>query len=112
MKITRRTKLGFAYETAVMQSKGMGLPEIESPEQPEKIGTVRQLRDAIRNDRTFQAVATGGTYFKQCWFVKSDDGVWVKISPDQEVHPLDLLDKLYHPSKKYFVDSLDVETEV
>jgi hypothetical protein len=44
--------------------------EIETPKRPDYTGTVRQVQEAIREDRALAATVSGGAYTSQVWFYK------------------------------------------
>ena len=44
--------------------------EIETPKRPDYTGTVRQVQEAIREDRALAATVSGGAYHSRVWFYK------------------------------------------
>lgn len=65
-RISLRTRtLGWGYETT---PTGRGT-EIELPSGPDYVGTYCQIVRAIRADRAYQSIISGGTFSNTCWFV-------------------------------------------
>ena len=109
--ITRRSKLGFGYNTQPKNNDGY--PEIESTNMPDYVGTIKQVVNMIDIDKTFQSVKSGGTWYTTAWFVKIS-GHWYKLdfSNTWKV-PGQLLDKYPDGNGKwvYIDDSLDFDAE-
>ncbi len=80
----------------------------EGPREPEHTGTVRQVLDAIDNDRTYQVDRSGGTYLSESWFVKYNDR-WYPCEFKYE-GPSDLLRS--HKENGYIEYSADEITAV
>lgn len=76
IQINRWTKLGWEFSTNIGQNeKGW---YIEIPEKPYYIGTYNQVSEMIRNDKTFNSIKSGGTYYVYNWFVKVNNK-WIPI---------------------------------
>jgi len=102
IQITRKTKLGFGYTSACEQTEsGLRVCEVEKPDY---IGTIKQLQEAIENDKTL-ASWRGSTYYNTAWFVKIN-GEWTKIKWEYPTI-FDLIEKM--PEGRYWVDVVDVE---
>lgn len=61
---TRSRKWGFGYETRPYRNSTSIMP----PTKPDHTGTLRQVREAIENDRTFASFRSGGTFYSTRWF--------------------------------------------
>lgn len=72
---SRRKKWGWGYSTTPASRNGVA---IKPPSSPDYVGTIGQVQDAIRRDRGFQAMRSGGTYTNSAWFWDGlrISGVW------------------------------------
>ena len=74
--ITRRSIVGFGYTAGCVQGiQGLYVPQ---PDSPDHVGTIRQVCEAIDNDRTLQSFKSGGTVYSTEWFTKIS-GRWVRL---------------------------------
>ena len=63
--ITRKTRnLGWGWTT---QPTGRNAYEIETPTRPDYTGTIRQIREQIADDRSYNNL--GGAFSNTAWFV-------------------------------------------
>lgn len=104
--VTRKSKLGFGYTAGCIQGEhGLEVAEVTSPDYQ---GTIRQLDETIRNDRTLQSFKSGGTLYRTAWFVKIQ-GQWHKLIQDFRHETVsDLLEKY---ENKFFCHTVEVELE-
>lgn len=91
VQITRRSTVGFGYETSAKQTEH-GLRVIETTK-PYHTGTPRQVIEDIKNDRTYKSLQQG-TYYSTAWFVKVDKK-WRRLVDPQYVGIADLFQKNY-----------------
>lgn len=77
--ITRRSKLGWDYTTAVVGN------DIPKPEKPYYVGTYKSIRESIRQDRGFHSL--GGTFYSSAWFARVN-GAWRRIEDGSELSAL------------------------
>lgn len=71
VSLTRRSKLGWDYSTAVIGNS------VTVPEKPYFVGTFKSVSESIGSDRGFASL--GGTYYRTAWFVRVN-GQWRRIS--------------------------------
>lgn len=84
--ITRRSKVGFGYET---QPTGNDPWSILPTTSPNHTGTVKTVLRKIEQDKYFESLQSG-TYHTTAWFVRIG-GYWRKLSEDNWQSPADLL---------------------
>lgn len=84
--ITRRSKVGFGYNTSASQvwnkSQTQSFLQVDETTRPYHTGTILSVQQAIQNDRTFQGLRSG-TYYTSAWFVKIN-GQWRRIKDTNE----------------------------
>lgn len=88
IEINRWTMLGWEYSTGV-ENDDRGNWYIPQPDKPYYKGTYKQVCEAILQDRTFQSVKSGGTYYSRSWFVRHNNR-WYRIIENEkwEYHDL------------------------
>lgn len=79
--ITRKSKIGFGYTSAV-ENDERGNLKVCDVAAPKHTGTIGQVEKMISEDSTLKSFQ-GGTYYRWAWFVKID-GEWKKIQPSDE----------------------------
>jgi hypothetical protein len=90
-KITLRSKVGWEYSTTPSNDEN-GNWKIEPPEKPYFIGTIRTVTKMIQDDKNFQAMKSGGTYYNSRWFLRRNNK-WLAITdPDAGEKLADLYD--------------------
>ena len=102
--ITRKTKLGFGYSTAITEFDGDWY--IEKPEKPSLTGTITQVLGKIECDKNLQSL--NNTFHCIAWFVKVKGG-WRRIKKDQYPNHHDLLNKF--PDGEYEFNLIELEVE-
>lgn len=118
--ITRRSKVGFGYNTIASQvwnkSQTQSFLQVNETTRPDIVGTILTVEKEIQRDSTFQSLR-GGTYYTTAWFVKID-GKWRKIiDSDENKWKLNELtmenDRDYrdYTGRKYCSDAVVVEVE-
>lgn len=106
--ITRRSKVGFGYNTSITDDPDGW--HIEPPTVPEHVGTIRQVAEALEEDRTLKSLQST---FKVCaWFVRHK-GTWLRVKDGQFWHPRDLLMTIPKSwnSSGYIEDKITLEVE-
>lgn len=87
IKITRRSKVGFGYNSSCEQvwnnSMTQSWLQPMKTNKPDHVGTILQVEKSIEKDSTLRSFKSGGTYYSSSWFVKVD-GKWHKIVDDEE----------------------------
>lgn len=110
--ITRKSKVGFGYTSAV-ENDERGNLQVSETTRPDHTGTILQVGKAIESDRTL-ASFRHGTYYSTAWFVKVD-GRWMKIkNTDENMYELKNLSEKYENSfgeMTYGADAVTVEVE-
>jgi len=113
--ITRKSKVGFGYTSAV-ENDERGNLKVSATTAPDHVGTILQVQKSIESDRTLSSFRSG-TYYSTAWFVKID-GEWRKIkNTDENNYNLrDLTEKVPSYSygrdeMKYSADAVTVEVE-
>lgn len=86
VKITRRSTVGFGYETSAVQTEH-GLRVVET-ENPYHTGTPKQVLEDIKKDKTYKSLQQG-TYYTSAWFVKVNKK-WRRLVWDQWLSISDL----------------------
>jgi hypothetical protein len=113
IEITRRSKVGFGYTSAV-ENDEYGNLRVCAVTKPYHIGTILQVWNKIRSDRTLSSFRSGGTYYSTAWFVKRY-GKWYKIVNDPfNNYELEVLSCKYENSFGkwvYGANVVTVETE-
>lgn len=93
-KITLRSKVGWEYNTTPSNDEN-GNWKIEPPEKPYYVGTIRSVTKMIQDDRNFQAMKSGGTFYNSRWFLRRK-GKWLAIADINVGEKIgDLLDGWY-----------------
>lgn len=72
--VTRRTRnIGWAVNASPQQYWNESMTEshlgVPAPTQPEHTGTFASVTRKINNDRFYQSLKSGGTYYTTAWFV-------------------------------------------
>lgn len=101
--ITRRSKLGFGYTSCVFQTR-TGL-EVMPTTEPVHIGTVRQVSEAMANDKTLASYKSGGVSYSSAWFVWVNHE-WRRVYDGYPLYELSL-----EFNNKYYTDMVCVEIE-
>jgi hypothetical protein len=91
-KITRTTRIGFGWTTGIIP----GTTSVQDVTAPDYWGTIKTLQQKIANDRTYQLVRSGGTYYRTAMFVRVNGGDLVKLNTDS-----DAWDYLYYTDALY-----------
>lgn len=78
LKLTRRSKLGWNYET---MPTGQDAWSIELPEKPYYTGTYWTVCNAVAADNTYRSLRNG-TYYTTMWFARHK-GKWIAIVSDE-----------------------------
>ena len=85
--VTRRSKVGWGYNTACSQKwnkdQTSSYLAVDTTSYPDHTGTIKQVLAAIEDDRGFQSIRSGGTYYTEAWFVKHG-GKWHKVKNTDE----------------------------
>ena len=63
--VFRTRKFGWGWSCT---PTGRDAYEIQTPTHPDYTGTLRQIGEAKATDRTWQSMASGGTFTNQAWF--------------------------------------------
>jgi hypothetical protein len=110
--ITRKSKIGFGYTSAV-ENDDFGNLRVCSTTRPDHVGTILQVNKSIQSDRTL-ASFQGGTYYSTAWFVKLN-GKWNRIvNSDDTDYELDKLSEKQpnmYGEMVYCADAVTVEIE-
>ncbi len=104
-KITRKTIVGYGYTSACEQvwNKSMTASWLQPEETtaPIHTGTIKQVLQAISDDRTL-ASYSGGTMYSRAWFVKIGGKFHRITTPSDELGYM--LDELTSKRKDYYDD--------
>lgn len=104
-QITARTrKLGYGYSCT---PTGDDAYSIETPGRPDYVGTFRQIRAALSEDRTHRSLHSGGTYTNEQWFYRGrrithyslDGTTWYRVRRAGDL-TLELEDMYIDPEDK------------
>ena len=102
VEITRRSRVGWAWKTWLPDDP-------ESPTVPVFVGTPRQVIAAIKADRLYQSVLSGGGWYIAQWFVRINRQ-WVPIRFDYwDTYDLYVQDVEDH--RKYLYDAVTAIVE-
>lgn len=77
INITRRSKVGFGYTSAV-ENDEQGNLRVCKTDYPCHVGTILQVQKMISKDNNFQSLRSGA-YYSWTWFVKNGKQ-WLKIT--------------------------------
>jgi hypothetical protein len=111
VRVSRRSAVGYGYNANVRQTE-QGL-EVMKTTKPDHAGTLRQVSEAMDNDRELASYKSGGTYFSEAWFIKYE-GAWCEVvEPFGPERLFVLLEKKpgYHPTRKYIQAVVWIEVE-
>lgn len=110
--ITRKSRLGWGYTTACEQKWNHDYTEsylaVCEPTKPDHTGTIRQVIEAILNDRSFQA-EKGNTCYRSAWFVKIGKKYHRIIDFSNLQSPYDLLED--DGDGRYMINAIEAEID-
>ena len=114
IKITRRSKVGYGYNTSCSQHWNEDYTRswlaIDPCDAIIHTGTIRQVLEDIRTDVTLDCILSGGAEYTHAWYIRSG-GAWHEIAEGDEIKLINLIMRNPYTQSGYICDYVMVEIE-